>query len=95
MLSLGLIHGDLSAYNILYWQGDITLIDFPQVIDYAQNTNAYTIFERDVTRVCEYFASQGVDYDPLALSESLWQRFVSDDAASHIAENIRLSGEEE
>ena len=32
MLSHGRIHGDLSAYNILYWGGDITLIDFPQVV---------------------------------------------------------------
>ena len=32
MLTHGRIHGDLSAYNILYWNGDITLIDFPQVV---------------------------------------------------------------
>jgi RIO kinase 1 len=95
MLSLGLIHGDLSAYNILYWQGEITLIDFPQVIDYGQNTNAYSIFQRDVTRVCEYFTTQGVDYDPLALSEQLWKRYVEGDAASQIAESLRLAEEGE
>lgn len=32
MLSLDRIHGDLSAYNILYWQGEIKFIDFPQVV---------------------------------------------------------------
>ena len=36
MLQNGMIHGDLSAYNILYWEGEITLIDFPQVTDSAQ-----------------------------------------------------------
>ena len=32
-----LIHGDLSAYNILYWEGAITVIDFPQVVDCSTN----------------------------------------------------------
>src|SRR5688500_2115717 len=31
LLQHGQIHGDLSAYNILYWQGSVVLIDFPQV----------------------------------------------------------------
>ena len=64
MLQNGMIHGDLSAYNILYWEGEITLIDFPQVTDSRGNTHARDILARDVTRVCEYFADQGVDNDP-------------------------------
>jgi RIO kinase 1 len=58
MLKSERIHGDLSAYNILYWDGEIMLIDFPQAIHPDQNRNAYRIFERDVVRVCEYFAHQ-------------------------------------
>src|SRR5688572_15351807 len=49
------IHGDLSAYNILYWGGDITMIDFPQVVPPESNPASWTIFLRDVTRVCQYF----------------------------------------
>ena len=60
MLVNGMIHGDLSAYNILYWEGEITLIDFPQVTDSRVNRQAYLILERDIKRVCEYFAAQGV-----------------------------------
>jgi RIO kinase 1 len=66
------IHGDLSAYNILYWKGDITLIDFPQVISPKTNRQAFRIFWRDVTRICEYFRAQGVRSDPAALAEELW-----------------------
>lgn len=66
------IHGDLSAYNILYWGGDITLIDFPQVISPKVNRHAFTIFERDVKRVCDYFAQQGVKTDPKTLALELW-----------------------
>jgi RIO kinase 1 len=76
MLAHGMIHGDLSAYNILYWEGKITLIDFPQVTMSESNHNAYRIFQRDVRRVCEYFAMQGVTRDADAIVRRLWARYV-------------------
>ncbi|MBI5296715.1 MAG: hypothetical protein HY869_14650 [Chloroflexi bacterium] len=72
MLAHERIHGDLSAYNILYWDGDITLIDFPQVVSPKVNRHAYRIFERDVKRVCEYFNQQGIKTDPKGLAQELW-----------------------
>jgi RIO kinase 1 len=72
MLAHNRIHGDLSAYNILYFDGKITLIDFPQAIDPDINRNAFNIFERDVRRVCEYFARQGVYTRPRKLAVDLW-----------------------
>ena len=66
------IHGDLSAYNILYWGGDITMIDFPQVVPPESNPASWTIFLRDVTRVCQYFASQGLKRDARRLAADLW-----------------------
>lgn len=75
MLAHGRVHADLSAYNILYWEGEITLIDFPQAISPVENRNAYRIFERDVTRICEYFSRQGVRRDPRRLAASLWTAF--------------------
>lgn len=69
------VHGDLSAFNILYWNGDITLIDFPQAISPNENHNAYQIFERDLRRVCEYFSNQGVETDYHSLAQKLWQAF--------------------
>lgn len=66
------IHGDLSAYNILYWDGDISLIDFPQVVPPDANPTAWTIFLRDVTRICQYFASQGLKRDARRLATDLW-----------------------
>lgn len=76
MLAHGMIHGDLSAYNILYWEGKVTLIDFPQVTLSESNHNAYRIFQRDVRRVCEYFAMQGVERDADAIVRRLWNRHV-------------------
>ncbi len=72
MLAHQRVHGDFSAYNILYWEGEITLIDFPQAINPLKNPNAYAIFQRDVVRICEYFQAQGMDSDPLKLAEDLW-----------------------
>jgi RIO kinase 1 len=66
------IHGDLSAYNILYWEGQITLIDFPQVVPPEANPAAWTIFLRDVTRICQYFSAQGVRSNPRKLASELW-----------------------
>jgi len=72
MLTHGRIHGDLSAYNILYWDGDITLIDFPQVVLPDSNPSSWNIFLRDVTRVCQYFSAQGVQCDARKLASDLW-----------------------
>lgn len=72
MLSNHCVHGDLSAFNILYQDGDIFLIDFPQAVDPRINRNAYAIFKRDVTRLCEYFQSQGIECEPISLADQLW-----------------------
>ena len=72
LLSKERIHGDLSAYNILYWGGDITLIDFPQVVSPEANPSAWMIFLRDVTRVCQYFQSRGVKGNARKLAVDLW-----------------------
>ncbi len=73
LLSQGRIHGDLSAYNILYWKGAITLIDFPQVVSPRENREAYAIFQRDVRRVCDYFVHQGVIADAEQIARQMWE----------------------
>lgn len=76
MLVNELIHGDLSGYNILHWHDEITLIDFPQVTSALSNRNAFRIFQRDVTRVCEYFESQGKVTDAEVLARDLWKQCI-------------------
>jgi RIO kinase 1 len=83
MLRHGLIHGDLSAYNILYvaprqaagGSGQIVLIDFPQVVSLEGNEKARFVLERDIQRVCEYFVGQGVPCRPQAIAHELWARY--------------------
>jgi RIO kinase 1 len=86
MLQHNMIHGDLSAYNILYWDNDITLIDFPQVVNSRGNPDAYFILQRDITRVCEYFSGQGIDSDPEAITAGFWQTFLELDPEDKAAD---------
>lgn len=72
MLDHHYIHGDLSAYNILYWAGEITLIDFPQMVQARQNPHAYELLLRDVTRICDYFNRFGLAADAQSITDDLW-----------------------
>lgn len=73
MLDHDRVHGDLSAYNILYWEGEITLIDFPQAFSPRTNRNTFQVFRRDIRRICEYFADQGVASDPYKIAVKFWK----------------------
>ena len=64
MLAHNRIHGDLSAHNILYWEGEVKIIDFPQAVNPDVNPYAYEILLRDVTRVCQYFEKYGIAGGP-------------------------------
>jgi RIO kinase 1 len=55
MLCAGIIHGDLSEYNILFDQDGPVIIDFPQAVAAAQNNNAAMMLKRDVENLKTYF----------------------------------------
>jgi RIO kinase 1 len=57
MLCAGIIHGDLSEYNILVGEDGPVIIDVPQAIDAAGNSNAAEMFARDVINLRSYFSS--------------------------------------
>ena len=84
LLEHGLIHGDLSAFNLLYWEETAWLIDFPQVVDCTGNERAREIFDRDVLRVCEYFQRQGVRCHPYAVARDLWNRHAPAEAVAAV-----------
>ena len=72
MLYVNVIHGDLSAYNLLVWDGRVTVIDLPQAVDPRKNRHAPALLERDVRRICEYFERFGVGSEPDRLAADLW-----------------------
>jgi RIO kinase 1 len=90
LLQHNLVHGDLSAYNILYWQGRVALIDFPQVTDLRTNRQGRAILQRDITRVCDYFRRQGVRCDAGAIMARLWERYGQELAAELLAADEQI-----
>lgn len=73
------VHGDLSAFNILYRDGTITIIDFPQAIDPRFNPNARELLLRDLTNIAAFWSRYGVHVDPEPYGEDLCQRFLRAD----------------
>lgn len=67
----GIAHGDLSAYNLLWWEDRVWFIDFPQSIDIAANLRGLDFLHRDVLNVCGWFQRRGVDVDPEELFADL------------------------
>ncbi len=59
----GLVHADLSAYNLLWWDGRLVLIDLPQAVEFTTNTDAFELLHRDVANVGEWFTRRGVAVD--------------------------------
>jgi RIO kinase 1 len=72
MLFHDVIHGDLSPFNVLVWEGRICVIDLPQAVDPKKNRHAESLLGRDVARVCEHFARRGILRDPAAAAADLW-----------------------
>ncbi len=59
----GMVHGDLSAYNILAAGERLVVIDLPQVIDLGAYPTGMDFLMRDCTNVCRWFRSRGLEVD--------------------------------
>ena len=77
MLAHNCVHGDLSPYNVLYWEGKAVVIDFPQAVVALKNPHARRLLQRDIDRLAQYFARYGVQTNTAALGDSLWQQFMN------------------
>jgi RIO kinase 1 len=60
LLRCGVVHGDLSPYNLLVWQGRLVMIDLPQAVDPLSHPDGLQLLERDVVNVCTWFERKGV-----------------------------------
>jgi RIO kinase 1 len=56
----GYTHGDLSAYNLLVHDGELVLIDLPQLVDVVANPQGRDFLRRDVDNVSRWFRSRGL-----------------------------------
>ncbi len=63
MVQAGLVHGDLSPYNILAAGDRLVLIDLPQVVDLVGNPQGLDFLMRDCAHVCRWFRARGLEAD--------------------------------
>ncbi len=73
------IHGDLSVYNILAWEGEPYIIDFAQAVDPRQGDDARMLLARDVERVAAALKPYGARCDARAVADRLWWDYLQDD----------------
>jgi len=57
------VHADLSAYNLLWWQERLVVIDLPQAVEFTSNADAYDLLHRDVANVADWFTRHGKPVD--------------------------------
>jgi RIO kinase 1 len=72
MLCVGLIHGDLSEYNVLLSAGGPVIIDLPQAVNAASNNNAFRMFERDVNNMRTAFARAAPELLQTEYAHEIW-----------------------
>jgi RIO kinase 1 len=61
MAQHGIVHGDLSAYNLLAAGERLVIIDLPQVVDLIGNAQGMDFLLRDCANVCAWFRARGLD----------------------------------
>jgi RIO kinase 1 len=71
LTAAGLVHADLSTYNLLWWDGRLVMIDLPQAVEFTTNPDAFELLYRDVSNVAEWFTRRGRAVDVEALYAEL------------------------
>ena len=72
MLCAGLVHGDLSEFNVLLGPDGPVIIDLPQAVDAAGNNHAFNMLERDVRNMAEYFGQFAPELRFTKYAKEMW-----------------------
>ncbi len=79
MLCAGLIHGDLSEFNVLLSTDGPVIIDLPQAVDAAGNNSAEAMFERDVDNMRRYFGRFAPELLATDYGKEIWALYEAGD----------------
>ena len=89
MLCEGLIHGDLSEFNVLVDDHGPVIIDLPQAVDAAANNNAKWMLERDVNNMRDYYGQYAPELLSTNYAGEIWALYES----GELTPDVELTGE--
>jgi RIO kinase 1 len=88
MLCAGIVHGDLSEFNVLVDSYGPVIIDLPQAVNAAANNNAFSMLQRDVRNMTDYYAEFAPELKETHYAEEMWALF----QAGKLTPETELSG---
>ncbi len=88
MLCAGIVHGDLSQYNVLVGSEGLVIIDLPQAVDAASNNSARSMLKRDVDNLTTYFGRFAPELRHTDYGSEIWSLYRS----GRLYPEIELSG---
>jgi RIO kinase 1 len=88
MLCAGIVHGDLSEFNVLVDVHGPVIIDLPQAIDAAANNNAAMMLERDVNNLAAYFGRFAPELLATSYGKEIWKIYES----GNLTPDVKLTG---
>jgi len=88
MLCAGLVHGDLSEFNVLQDASGPVIIDLPQAVDASANNHAEFMLERDVQKITEYYAQFAPELLETRFGKEIWALYEAGD----LHPDVPLSG---
>ncbi len=74
MLCAGIVHGDLSEFNVLKAHDGLVIIDLPQAVQATAN-NAFGIFDRDLTQLAAYFGRSAPEIPQTRYAKEIWKLY--------------------
>ncbi len=89
MLCAGIVHGDLSEFNILVDDYGPVIIDLPQAVDAAANNNAESMLLRDVNKLRDYYSEFAPELATTEYAKEMWALFET----GELKPNTVLTGE--
>ena len=75
MLCVGIIHGDLSEFNVLIEEDGPVIIDLPQAIDASSNNNAEMMLKRDVNNMTRYYSNFAPELAKTKYADEIWSLY--------------------
>ncbi len=88
MLTAGIVHGDLSEYNILLGAAGPVIIDLPQAVNAAGNNHAPAMLERDVANLTTYFGRSAPELLTTEYGKEIWRLYEQ----GALTPDVQLSG---